>query len=202
MTKKSKINTVNLRATLVVLTIFLGLIGCKSTKQLLESHNRIEIVAGKGFGDFQINSTDTSAVIEKLGSNFIDTTYLYPSRQLKYDQYGVSFVYRQDNDTIWNIIFYAPFNGFTDHGIILNKSTMKDVESAYGDLWWQIGHPFSHWSSMYPGIEYQVEKEGVGNDFPLDKSKHIDKVITQIEVFNNDHFYDENGKRKTAPNNK
>lgn len=173
----------------VILSIFHAIIGCKSTKEILESNEQVKIVSGKGFRNFSINSTDTSDVIKELGKSYVDTTYLYPNRQLQYDQYGVSFIYREDSDIIWNIIFYAPFNGITDHGIVLGKSSMTDVKNNYGDIWWQIGYPFTHWGSMHQGIVYQVEKEGAIKDFPLDANKHIGKVITQIEVFNNDHFY-------------
>jgi hypothetical protein len=181
----------------ILTLLLLGIQGCVSTKDLLDSKKQIKIIPGKGFDNFQIKSTTKANVIKKLGNQFIDTTYLYPSRQIRYEQYGVSFIYGV-NDTIWNIIFYYPFNGVTNDGIVLNKSTMKDVEKVYGELWWQIGYPFSHWSSMHPGIEYQVEKEGVEKNFPLDKDKHINKTITQIEIFDNEHFYNKDGSKKNS----
>lgn len=161
---------------------------CKFYQNRRYINSKTLITSGKGFDKFIINSSTRSDVVKLLGNNFKEIEYMYPYRELEYKSIGVSFIFSK-TDTLWSIEFYYPFNGISDKGIILNKSTMKDVEKEFGEIKWVISYPFSHWSAQLPGIEYQVERDISLPWFPLDKERHKNRIISKIQVLNNDHVF-------------
>jgi len=109
---------------------------------------------------------------------------------LVYADKGLSFSYGL-GDTVYAIEFYAPFEGITDKGIILNESTMSDVKKVYKHLDWYISPPFEEWGSMYPGIEFLVKRDLSLPKYPLDEKRHKRKTISRIIVIDNHEEFED-----------
>jgi hypothetical protein len=137
-----------------------------------------------GFEKYEIGKTVISVIIRDFGNGYEkveDHTWYY---QLVYADIGLSFSYGL-GDTVYSIEFYAPFEGVTDKGIILNESTMLDVKKAYKRLDWYISPPFDEWGSMYPRIEFLVKRDNSLPKYPLDEKLHKTKTISRIIVIDN-----------------
>jgi hypothetical protein len=108
-------------------------------------------ISEKGFEDFKIGQTSIKYVNRKflfskrkssLGpflcigrGEYIRRTH-YEAIIAKKQGITFSFVSHEGDKKsiryLSAISFYKPFNGITDKGIILNKSTLKEVEEKYG----------------------------------------------------------------------
>jgi hypothetical protein len=135
------------------IVIGFGLISCRPN---VNEDTHI-VIPGKGFDKVEIERTTLGDLIEYFGNNFsVDTFYVHPiftsscldpdttiskdiySIKIAYDSLGTAFFFKPNKPSIFSILIYSPFKGKTDHGIKLNTSTFKDVETKYGATSWSF----------------------------------------------------------------
>ncbi|WP_375561043.1 hypothetical protein ACE193_00385 [Bernardetia sp. OM2101] len=128
-----------------------------------------------------IDSSKISNVIEIYGTDYkllehtLVTTYVF-------DKIGLAFQIDpyDKNQIVRSISIELPFEAKTKNGIVLGKSTMKDVWTKYGDKGCFTSESDAHHSQS--GISFYIRKDS--NDEGYDASKKIYK----IEI-NNDGRY-------------
>ncbi len=151
-----------------------------------------QIIAGRGFDNYQIGVTSIQTIINDYGKDFKKIEHNGYSTELIYENLGLSFSYHPEvSDTIFAIEFFHPFSGITDKGIILNISTMADVEIIHDSLDWYITKPFLEWYSEHPGIEYAVPRDTSKPTFPMDEEFYKKMKISRIVVLDNFEDFDE-----------
>jgi hypothetical protein len=99
------------------------------------------------------NADDVASV---YGKTFETIEHGAQSDEMRYAPLGLSFYYcRADQQKrIFRIEARAPFNGFTARGIVLGKSTLRDVLAAYGQIAPTTGGASDQPSLRYPGVEF------------------------------------------------
>jgi len=177
-----------MKAALIV--IVLGFLNLSFYSNQYLSGPKKTLITPHGFEKYEIGKTVIGQIIKDFGNEFEkidDHTWYY---QLVYADKGLSFSYGL-GDTVYAIEFYAPFEGITDKGIILNESTMSDVKKVYKHLDWYISPPFEEWGSMYPGIEFLVKRDLSLPKYPLDEKRHKRKTISRIIVIDNHEEFED-----------
>jgi len=91
-------------------------------------------VEGVGIKGITVGKSSQTDVVKKFGKDYEEVTYETYSKQLKYKKLGLSFFYCQSDakQIIFSIEIRAPFKAVTAKGVVLGKSTVKDVERIYG----------------------------------------------------------------------
>ncbi len=120
---------------IILISSILVSCGIQKTKENEFNTHQNLIINNIGLEKYPVGKTKIDKVISDLGPNY--KTKINSSEgvyEIIYEELGISF-YRKiydKSEIITGVRFYAPFNGITDTGIVLNKSTMKDVEKIYG----------------------------------------------------------------------
>ena len=148
------------------------------------------IKAGSGFDRYELGSTSLLQIITDFGLSYKffgdkkNSIYI-----LEYKNLGLTF-YFNDNNTnafLQRIEFRKPFVGITEAGIKLGKSTMLNVEEAYGELDWGSTDGSKYWWSEHTGIEFGILRNLKLPQYPLDEELHKRKKIIEISVVNFDN---------------
>lgn len=123
------------------------------------------------------NADDVAAV---YGKDFELVGHGPRTVEMRYAARDLSFFYCQadPHKRIIGIECRAPFNGFTARGIVLGKSTVRDVFKAYGEAEPAAGVGGRRTFS-YPGIEFSTPSKG-GDRKPV--SALLGAKITAINV--------------------
>ncbi len=89
--------------------------------------------AGVGVDGLRVGKSTRADVIKKYGKNFSMVKFGKYSAQMKYRN-GMSFYYCQNDKTqeIFVIEMRSPAKVKTAKGIVLNKSTVSQLQKAYG----------------------------------------------------------------------
>ncbi len=89
--------------------------------------------AGVGVEGIRVGKSTRSDVIRKFGKNFKTIRNGNYSYQMKYKN-GISFYYCQSDrvQQIFDIEMRAPYRVKTKKGIVLSRSTVRDVKKKYG----------------------------------------------------------------------
>ena len=153
-----------------------------------------------GFKGFSIGVTKLVDIIDEFGINYkMDTMFLQIAYEDEYkrldscvlsdsiftfkyyyDSIGLCFYFKSDTGTVYAVSMNPPYEAFTKNGIILNKSTFKDVEEKYGKAQWFFTDDYIF--KEYEGISF----EGIFIDtLPITKKDlkpYLDEKITEITI--------------------
>ncbi|MCT4637699.1 MAG: hypothetical protein N4A72_08310 [Bacteroidales bacterium] len=165
------------RKTLTVNTILLTICFYSSFGQI----NKIIPTRGIEGVPVVIDSSGISAVFIAFGTDFILTkrvhaTYYY------YDRIGLTFeIDPYDKNQIVRAIYVeSPYKVETKNGIVLNKSTMRDVLDTYNDKGCFTSKYYARNSQK--GISFYIKKR------PDNKKYDANEKIYKIEINNNGDF--------------
>lgn len=143
------------------------------------------IVPGVGFDQFAVGVTTKTDIVKACGKSYIK--HQYPedekevfSRSMEYKELGIEFYFFPKQKTIFAIHVKAPFKGKTTDGIVLSKSTFRDVKNIYEDANWGLAG--QNIRMEIPGITFLTTYRGtipVPADFP---NSYLDSTITGITI--------------------
>jgi hypothetical protein len=136
----------------------------KQTPKPKETLNLIR--EGKGMDGFTIGKSTMDDVVRKFGRDYKWTVNKKYSFQMTYSKLGLSFYICQSDPKkqIFVLEMRAPYKAKTSRGIVLGRSTLEDINKAYGKA--QSG-------TEYRGISFYYNKIGGKN------------VVTVIDVTEN-----------------
>jgi hypothetical protein len=126
------------------------------------------ISEGLGVGRIYVGHSTADDVASVHGKTFETIEHGAQSDEMRYAPLGLSFYYcRADQQKrIFRIEARAPFNGFTARGIVLGKSTLRDVLAAYGQI--APSTTGDQRSLRYPGVEFTIpDKNADGKSISL-----------------------------------
>ncbi|WP_457557100.1 transcription initiation factor IIB [Candidatus Harpocratesius sp.] len=145
------------------------------------------IIPRYGLADFEkMQPLTKSKIIKIFGPPDQEISHENYSIQMNYEEKGLNFYYRnnkkEEDPSIITCGFVSPFEGKTEDGIVLNKSTMKDVFRICGEETWLTTDKSPYWWVEESGISFYVPKQGNNRDFPFKIEDHIDKTIIRMTV--------------------
>ncbi len=156
-----------------------------------------------GIAEFKGKKPTKSMVEDKYGKPDKIINHNNYSKEMKYNDEGLRFYYlineekmeEIEDPLIYTIGFKAPFQGKTEEGIILNKSTMGDVFKTLGKENWLTAKDDKYWWVDYSGISFYVHRN---EDFQkFDEKRYLNKKIVRITVpvvpRDEDAMYNEDG---------
>jgi hypothetical protein len=159
---------------LVVLTVTL----------LVQSQTRpIYVAAGLGVDGIAVGHSTKNSVTARYGDGFQLVEHNKYSYEMNYEEQGLSFWYRFEdpNQKIFAISVRPKSRGFTAGGIVVGRSTLKDVFDEYGKGEFRTTTNEKTWHVEYPGIAFHVEYK------PRDKQdwtpeELLKRKIVEIEI--------------------
>jgi transcription initiation factor TFIIB len=110
------------------------------------------------------------------------------SMEMRYEKEGLRFYYLRREEAevkdveIVMMSFRPPFQGQTEEGINLGRSTMQDVVNYLGKENWLTAVNDKYWWVDHSGITFYVERDPSVPQFPFDESLHIKKPIVRISI--------------------
>jgi hypothetical protein len=175
-----------------------GLFSCKSNSDTEEVHI---LKSSIGFDDIELSELTLSDLRDKFGNNYTtDTFYVQPiftpssvdsisidkkeifSFRFYFGSLGISFYFKPDSNEVTALRVERPFKGQTEKGIVLNKSTFREIIKTYGDSAWEFTGDYI--SRSYKGIRFyrQFHHDMLVPDSIL--AKYLDSTVTEISVSN------------------
>lgn len=139
---------------------------------------------GVGFGGARLDMK-RAELDEKLGA---------PAHVVQHERYSIELDYPNgvhaytcfgDSDAkIFYLEATAPLRVATTRGIMLGKSTMRDVFRAYGKGKWLTSDGEDFWRVEYDdlGVGFAVDRILSLPQFPLDEARHLDQPIVKITI--------------------
>ena len=143
------------------------------------------ILEGVGINQVIVGKTTANELKDLFGTSYNIIRHDNDNVEIFYPQKGISFYYNDGTEKIIDyILVKIPFNGKTTKGIIINQSTVQDVENLYGEAEWITtitGSLSNYWALSYPyeGIEFWVKKE---KSWFFKKKDYTHKIIEEIGV--------------------
>ena len=143
----------------------------------------VYVTAGIGVDGVAVGYSTKNTVTARYGEQYELVEHKQYSYEMKYEDLGLSFWYRFEDtqQKIFAISAWPKSRAFTAGGIVVGRSTLKDVFDAYGKA--EIGTTTNEdkWHVEYPGIGFFVEYK------PRDKHKGtpedlIKRKIVEIEI--------------------
>jgi hypothetical protein len=128
-----------------------------------------------------IDSSTISDVIKFYGTDYTLTEKTLITNY-RFDKIGLTFQIDpyDENKIVRSISVEWPFKAKTENGIVLNKSTMKDVWNTYNDKGCFTSKTYA-WNTQN-GISYYIKKD------PNNKGYDTGKKIFKIEINNDGDF--------------
>jgi hypothetical protein len=116
------------------------------------------ISEGLGIRGVHLLRSTADDVAAAYGKGFEAVEHGGRSVEMRYAALNLSFYYcrADERKRIFAVECRAPFNGFTAKGIVLGKSTVRDVLRAYGAAEPAAADAADHRSFRYPGVEFRV----------------------------------------------
>ncbi len=147
------------------------------------SAQSVLINEGVGVEDIVVGKSTMSDVIAAYGDDFGLIEHNKYSYEIMYEERGLSFYYRYDDSDkrIFAIVIKPPCHGFTNRGIVVCHSTLRDVFNAYGKAKAQTTTAEETWSYEYEGVIFHTKFDSFGE---TEKAK-LKKKIVGIEVVDN-----------------
>jgi hypothetical protein len=127
---------------------------------LIQSSSRpVYVAAGLGIDGIAVGYSTKKTVLAKYGEEDSLIEHDKNSLEMKYDDQGMSFWYRAEDPVqkIFAISLWPESRGFTGQGIVVGRSTLKDVFDAYGKAEFGTTSDEKTWFVEYPGISFHVE---------------------------------------------
>jgi transcription initiation factor TFIIB len=151
---------------------------------------RKHIISDFGLPDEEISHTDGS---DKIFS----VEMVYPTKGLSFFYLPLEGDVPVDEVQIFKIMFQAPYSGRTEEGIVLNKSSMRDVFKSLGKENWLTAEQEPYWWMDYSGISFYIQRDLDEEIFPINESKFLAQTIVRISVpigtFQDDNIKNEKG---------
>lgn len=176
---------------ILALTLILTGAAAASSQQQQVRPQTLYAAAGIGVEGITVGHSTKSSVAAKYGDKYDLVEHNKYSYEMNYEEYGLSFWYRYSDpeQKIFAIAVKPNSRGFTSRGIVVGRSTLKDVLDAYGKTEFGTTTAEETWFAEYSelGIAFHVEYKSsdTGKDFKqvkLLKRKIIEIEILQIEV--------------------
>lgn len=153
-----------------------------------------------GFDNVNLATLSIKDIITKHGNNFridtfysistIPTTFLdtnstiiktkLHSYRICYDSLGISYYFNHQKNNITALRVQYPFNGITDKGVILNKSTFNEIEKLYGAAPWQTIDNYI--MKEYEGIYFYRPFHDTISRSNISLNKYFDSIVTEITI--------------------
>ncbi len=141
-----------------------------------------------GFSDLKGEDITRSLIIEKYGEPDDSINHNNYSIELKYNKLGLRFYFLVEDENnpeiqdpkITTLGFKHPFEGKTEEGIVLNKSTMEDVFKTLGKSEWLTAKKDKYWWVDYSEIAFYVQRTKPLEDF--NKRESVKKKIVRITI--------------------
>jgi transcription initiation factor TFIIB len=146
------------------------------------------IYAGYGLAEFKDVKVTKKMVLERWGPPDQYVNHHNYSIEMRYEKIGLRFYYlkREEKDDreieIVTVGFRPPFEGQTEEGIQLNKSTMADVFTYLGRETWLTAAGDKYWWVDQSGISFYVERDTSHTQFPFDEQSHLNRPIVRITI--------------------
>jgi hypothetical protein len=117
------------------------------------------ISEGLGVGKIYVGHSTVDDVVAAYGKTYEAVEHGAQSSEMRYANPSLSFYYCPADTLkrIFRVEARTPFAGFTARGIILGKSTARDVVKAYGEAAPKSSSANDAWLYEYPGIEFHIE---------------------------------------------
>ena len=141
------------------------------------------VTAGMGVEGITVGYSTKSSVVAKYGDVYDLVEHNKYSYEMDYGEYGLSFWYRYSDpqQKIFAIAVKPNSHGFTSRGIVVGRSTLKDVFDAYGKTEFGSTSAEKSWFAEYQGIAFHVEYKP-GDDKNWTPGKLLKRKIIEIEV--------------------
>jgi hypothetical protein len=137
------------------------------------------ITEGVGIAGVVLGKSNTSDIVSAFGNKYTVHTHNEYSRDMEYTDLGLSFYYcfKDKEKTIFLVEVH---HGTTSKGIIIGRSTLRDVYDLYGERDETSNCETGSCVCEYPGVQFYVEGPNlVGSDKALDPT--LMKVV-EIDV--------------------
>jgi hypothetical protein len=143
----------------------------------------VYVTAGIGVDGVAVGFSTKNTVTARYGDEYQLVEHNKYSYEMKYEQLGMSFWYRFEDpqQKIFAISVWPKSRGFTAGGIVVGRSTLKDVFDEYGKAEFGTTTTEKTWYVEYPGISFHVEHK------PDDKKSWtpeqlLKRKIVEIEI--------------------
>ena len=173
------------RIILAVALTFCGLAsgGSIASAPALVETRSVYLAPGIGIEGIAVGYSTRSSVIAKYGDDFSLFTHGVYSYEMRYWDHGLSFWYRYSDPAqkIFTISVERPCHCFTSRGIVVGRSTLKDVFKAYGETELSTSTALDFWWAEYPGIAFLIEQKPK-DDVIKDREKMMKRKVVEIEI--------------------
>jgi hypothetical protein len=143
----------------------------------------VYVTAGIGVDGVAVGYSTRNTVTARYGDGYQLVEHNKYSYEMKYEVIGMSFWYRFEDpqQKIFAISVWPKSRGFTAGGIVVGRSTLKDVFDEYGKAEFGTTTSEKSWYVEYPGISFHVEYK------PRDKEhwtpeELLKRKIVEIEI--------------------
>ena len=171
---------------ILALTLILTGAAAASSQQQQVRPQALYAAAGIGVEGITVGHSTKSSVASKYGDKYDLIEHNKYSYEMNYEEYGLSFWYRYSDpgQKIFAIAVKPNSHGFTSRGIVVGRSTLKDVLDAYGKTEFSTTSSEETWFAEYPelGIAFHVEYKSSDNDKGGDQQKLLKRKIIEIEI--------------------
>jgi hypothetical protein len=122
------------------------------------------ISEGLGVGRIYVGRSTADDVANIYGKTFETADHGARESEMRYSTLGLSFYYcRADQQKrVFRIEARAPFDGFTARGIVVGKSSARDVLAAYGNVEPSASGTGDGSALRYTGVEFALDNKGSG----------------------------------------
>ena len=143
----------------------------------------IYVTAGLGIEGIAVGYSTKKTVTAKYGAEEVLTEHNKYSYEMRYEEQGISFWYRSNDpeQKIFAISLRPKSHAFTSRGIVVGRSTLKDVFDAYGKARFSTSSSETYWFVEYEGISFYVEYKP-GDKKSWTPEELLKRKITEIEV--------------------
>lgn len=141
------------------------------------------VTAGLGVEGIAVGYSTKNSVTAKYGDGYQLIEHNKYSYEIKYEEHGLSFWYRFEDpeQKIFAISVWPKSRGFTGRGIVVGRSTLKDVFDAYGKAEFGTTNAEKTWHVEYPGISFHVEYKP-GDKQHWTPEQLLKRKIVEIEI--------------------
>ena len=171
---------------ILALTLILTGAAASSPQQQQVRPHALYAAAGIGVEGITVGHSTKSSVATKYGDQYDLVEHNKYSYEMNYGEYGLSFWYRYSDpeQKIFAIAVKPNSHGFTSRGIVVGRSTLKDVLDAYGKTKFSTTTAEETWFAEYSelGIAFHVEYKSSDNDKGWDQQKLLKRKIIEIEI--------------------
>ena len=150
----------------------------------------VYVSPGIGIEGVAVGYSTMDSVVARYGKDFGLLEHNKYSYEMSYEQLGLSFWYRYDDPEkkIFSIALKPASHAFTSRGVIVGKSRLRDVLTAYGKSGFSTTAADETWFFAYAGVEFHVEydrqKDRAGWKPEKILSRKVIKIVIAAEESN------------------